>query len=72
MRASLVHQLGSFVCRHDDYVSLDQNMATASVPHSGCSALDVRSIYGGELPAVTKALLSIIASEAAVERSLCA
>jgi len=72
VRAALLHQLGSFIGRRDQYTSMVENIATARLPNSGCSALDVWAMYRGELPAVATALLSITASEAAVERSFSA
>jgi hypothetical protein len=72
LRASLLHQLGCFFGRRDQYVSLEEHISTARSPGSRCTALDVWGMYGGDLPAVATALLSITASEAAVERSFSA
>jgi hypothetical protein len=73
LQASLLHQLGSFSGRREEYVTLEEQISCARrASTTYCSALDIWDMYGGELPVVAKALLSITASEAAVERTFSA
>lgn len=70
LRAKLLHSLGSFNGRREEYATLETHITNArAAKKSICSALDIWEMYSGELPIVAKALLSVTASEAAVERS---
>jgi hypothetical protein len=73
LQASLLHQLGSFSGRREEYMTLEEKISCARrASTTSCSALDIWDMYGGELPVIAKALLSITASEAAVERTFSA
>ena len=71
----LLQQLASLIGRRDDFARLDEQMrllqdvATDKRPFN---PLDVWDMHSGELCLVAKALLSITASEAAVERTFSA
>jgi len=76
LEGELVHQLGSFIGRRDRFHAMDALIAGAkarcasrNVPFNPLDIWDMHSI---ELSRVAKALLSVTASEASVERSFSA
>ena len=70
VKARLFTQLGQFIGRTHDFDTTAEEVATA--PETGFDPLIYWSNHAGELSLVAKALLSVTASEAAVERSFSA
>ncbi len=58
LRASLMHQLGSFTGRRDVFITLEENISCARRSStSKCTALDIWDMYACSLALVAKALL---------------
>jgi len=78
LRGALLAQLGAFADRRDGFAFVEQEVraltaaAKAHDPAASINPLDVWAQHSGVLSLVAKALLSITASEAAVERSFSA
>lgn len=70
LRAALLNQLGCFSGRRGLFVTLEENISCVlRSEKSKCTALDIWDLYACSLATVAKALLTITASEAAVERT---
>ena len=72
LEGELLHQLGSYIGRRERFLTLDEQITMAKARVISFNPLDVWEMYSLELAVVAKALLTITASEAAVERSFSA
>ena len=72
LKGRLLTQLGAFLDRSGGFSDLDEELESIRSVGESWSALTVWALHDGELAAVAKALLSLPASEAAVERTFSA
>jgi hypothetical protein len=70
LKGTLLNQLGQFTAKHERFQPLDEDVRlTKKSAGEKWSALNVWALYNVELSVVARALLTMPASEAAVERS---
>ena len=72
LKGRLLLQLGAFLDRRGSFSELDEQLESIQAADESWCAANVWALHDGELAIVAKALLSLPASEAAVERTFSA